>query len=305
MVELRGVFTPIVTPFRRTDGVIDYPWMARHIAYLRHYGCTGVIPCGTNGEAASLSVAERKQVAEAARATALDMPVIVGTGAAALPDAVELTRHAFDIGAAAVLVMPPFYFKKPPEAGVADWYRRLFDAAVPPGGRVLLYHIPQITGVPISDTLLELLLASHREVIYGVKDSSGDPAQLNHFRRTYPQLAYFAGNDHRVADACKAGAAGSITAGANVFPDLVEAAQQTAWAGADAEAPQAQLSAARSLIESYPLQPSTKAALAEVAGLPEVAVRPPQIELTPAQRASLRAALLVQLPIWRPTESFS
>ncbi len=303
MAELRGVFAPIVTPFRRTDGEIDYPWMARHIAYLRRYGCTGIIPCGTNGEAASLSVAERKQVAEAARAAALDMPVIVGAGAAALPDAVELTRHAFDIGADAVLVMPPFYFKKPPEAGVADWYRRLFDAAVPPGGRVLLYHIPQITGVPISDTLLELLLASHSEVIYGVKDSSGDSAQLNHFRRTYPQLAYFAGNDHRVAEACKAGAAGSITAGANVFPDLVETAQQTAWVGADAEAPQARLSAARSLIESYPLQPSTKAALAEVAGLPEVAVRPPQVELSPAQRASLRVALLVQLPIWRPTES--
>ncbi len=300
MPDLRGVFAPIVTPFRPTDGEVDYPWIARHIAYLRQHGCTGIIPCGTNGEAASLSVTERKQVAEAARAAALDMPVIVGTGAAALPDAIELTRHAFAIAAAAVLVMPPFYFKKPPEAGVADWYRRLFDAAVPPGGRVLLYHIPQITGVSISDALLELLLASHGEVIYGLKDSTGDPAQLAHFRRAYPQLAYFAGNDHCVAAASAAGATGSITAGANIFPDMAAAAQQVRADNA-VENPQTQLSAARSLIESYPLQPATKAALAEIAGLPETAVRPPQVELTPAQRAGLRAALLAQLPIWRPS----
>ena len=140
--DLRGVFAPIVTPFRPTDGEVDLPWIARHVAYLRAHGCTGVIPCGTNGEAASLSVAERIQVAEAALAAAGDMPVIVGTGAAALPDAVALTRHAFAAGAAAVLVMPPFYFKKPSDTGVAAWFQRLFDAAVPPGGRVLAVSHP-------------------------------------------------------------------------------------------------------------------------------------------------------------------
>ena len=93
--DLRGVFAPIVTPFRYSDGEVDLPWIARHVAYLRAHGCTGVIPCGTNGEAASLSVAERIQVAEAALLAAGDMPVIVGTGAAALPDAVALTHHAF------------------------------------------------------------------------------------------------------------------------------------------------------------------------------------------------------------------
>lgn len=300
MPDLRGVFAPIVTPFRPSDGEVDYPWIGRHVAYLRRHGCSGIIPCGTNGEAPSLSVAERQKVAETAMDAAGDMPVIVGTGAAALPDAVTLTRHAFAIGAAAVLVMPPFYFKQPPEAGIVDWFRRLFDAAVPPGGRVLLYHIPQTTGVPISDGVLDTLLKSHGEVIYGLKDSTGDPAQLAHFRAAYPGLTYFAGNDHRVAEACAAGGAGSITAVANVFPDLVAAAQQAAWLAGDWRAPQARLSAARTLIESYPLQPATKAALAEVAGLPETAVRPPQVELSPEQRAGLRAGLLAELPSWRP-----
>ena len=104
-----------------------------------------------------------------------------------------------------------------------------------------------------------------------------------------------------VGEACADGAAGSITAGANVFPDLVAAVQQAAWAGRDAAAAQAVLSAARSLLEAYPLQPATKAALADVAGLAPTAVRPPQVELSPAQRAELRARLLAKLPEWRPS----
>ena len=293
MTELRGVFAPIVTPFRPSDGEVDLPWIPAYVAYLRSRGCQGVIPCGTNGEAASLSVAERMTVTETALTAARShgMPVVVGTGAAALPDAIALTRHAFSLAADGVLIMPPFYFKKPAEKGVADWFRRLFDAAVPPGGRVLLYHIPQVTGVPISDGLLDLLLASHGELIYGLKDSTGDPAQLAHFRAAYPQLAYFAGNDHRVAEGCAAGAAGSITAGANVFPDRAAAAQQAGWSGRGIEAAQARLSAARAALDLFPLQPATKAALAELAGLPETAVRPPQIELTVEQRAQLRQAL--------------
>jgi 4-hydroxy-tetrahydrodipicolinate synthase len=293
LAELRGVFAPIVTPFRPADGEVDLPWLPAYIAYLHGRGCRGIIPCGTNGEAASLSAGERMAVAEAASAAArpLGMPVIVGTGAAALTDAIALTRHAFSTGADAVLVMPPFYFKKPADAGVAEWFRRLFDAAMPPRGRALLYHIPQTTGVPISDALLDMLLASHGELIYGLKDSTGDPAQLRHFREAYPQLAYFAGNDHRVAEGCLAGAAGSITAGANVFPDRAAAAQETAWQGGDVGPAQTRLSAARSVLDLFPLQPATKAALAEIAGLPETAVRPPQVELTPEQRAQLRQAL--------------
>lgn len=297
---LRGVFAPIVTPFRPADGEIDLPWLKQHVAYLRGHGCTGVIPCGTNGEAASLSVGERQAVVETTMAAAGDMPVVVGAGASALSDAVTLTRHAFAAGAAAVLVMPPFYFKQPAEAGVVAWFQRLIDAAVPPGGRVLLYHIPQTTGVPISDGILEALHASHCEALYGIKDSTGDPAQGTHLRAAFPWLVYLVGNDHLVGAACRDGGAGSITACANVFPDLAGAVQRAAWGGGDVEAAQATLTEARTLLESYPLQPATKAALSEVADLPPTAVRPPQVELTPEQRASLLAVLRARLPQWRP-----
>jgi 4-hydroxy-tetrahydrodipicolinate synthase len=300
--RLRGVFAPIVTPFRPDDGEVDLPWIARHVRYLREHGCDGVIPCGTNGEAPSLSVAERQRVVEAALDAADGMPVIAGTGAAALPDAIALTRHAFAAGAEAVLVMPPFYFKRPGDASLAAWFRRLFDAAAPPGGLMLLYHIPQLTGAPISDDLLRLLLASHGELIYGVKDSTGDPAEGRRLQAGFPGLAYFVGNDHRVAEACAAGGAGSITACANVFPDLAQAAQRAAYGGRDSGPAQAQLSAARAALEAYPLQAATKFALSVVAGLPPTAVRPPQPELSPDQATALRAALLEKLPSWRQEE---
>lgn len=299
MTSLSGVLAPIVTPFRPADGEFDAPWMVRHLAYLRLHGCDGILACGTNGEAPSLAVAERKAVLETALQAANGMTVIAGTGAAALPDAIALTRHAFASGVAAVLVMPPFYFKRPAEAGVAVWFQRLCDAAVPPRGRVMLYHLPQITGVPFTDGLLEILLQSHGELIYGIKDSTGDPAELQRLRSHFPQLVYFVGNDRLVAEACQAGAAGSITAVANVFPDLVAAVQVAVRTRGDVAGCQATLSAARDLLESYPLQPATKAALHEAASLPITAARPPQGELTAAQMADLATALRACLPLWR------
>jgi 4-hydroxy-tetrahydrodipicolinate synthase len=289
--NLEGVFAPIVTPFRPEDGQLDIPWIKDYLAYLHARGCEGIIPCGTNGEAPSLSVDERQRVVEAALAAAEGMMVAAGTGAAALPDAVELTRHAFSSGVDAVLVIPPFYFKHPPETGILTWYQRLFDQAVPAGGRVLLYHIPQTTGVPITDGLIRGLLASHGEILYGIKDSTGDPLQGSHLRETFPALAYFAGNDHCVVEACQEGAAGSITACANVFPNLVAAAQRAARGESEPTIAQARLSAARSALDGFPLQSATKAALIEAAGLPPTSVRPPQVDLTPAQRAELRLAL--------------
>jgi 4-hydroxy-tetrahydrodipicolinate synthase len=298
--DLKGVYAPILTPFRPEDGEVEYTWMARHLGYLRAHGCTGIVPCGTNGEAPSLSVAERMRVVETAIAAAGGMPVIAGTGAAALPDAVALTRHAFAAGANGVLILPPFYFKRPADAALAAWYQRLFDAAVPAGALVLLYHIPQLSAIPITNGLLELLMRSHGELIFGVKDSTGDPAELQRFRTGFPELIYYAGSDHRVAEACLAGGAGSISAWANVFPDLIRDVQQAAWIGHDPAAAQARLSEARRCIDPYPMQAAVKHAVRLVAGLPATAVRPPQAELTAPERASLSAVLASKLPDWRP-----
>ena len=73
-IRITRVFAPIVTPFRLADGEVDLPWLGRHVAYLKAHGCTGVIPCGTNGKAASLSVAERQAVVETTMASPATCP---------------------------------------------------------------------------------------------------------------------------------------------------------------------------------------------------------------------------------------
>jgi hypothetical protein len=149
------------------------------------------------------------------------MPVIAGPEPA-LSGAI-IDRRAFSLGVTAVLVMPPFYFKRPTDAGVIAWFQRLIDAAVPTGGRMLLYHIPQTTGVPITDGILTALHVSHGEALYGIKDSTGDPAQGNHIRATFSWLTYFVGNDHLIGAAC-AMRRRLDAACANVFPDLASCA---------------------------------------------------------------------------------
>ncbi len=298
--ELRGVFAPNVTPLDPNSGELDLAWMPAHLDYLRTHGCDGIVPCGTNGEAPSLSVAERMQVVEAAIAAANGLRVIPGTGAAALTDAIVLTRHAFAAGADAVLILPPFYFKRPSDAALAEWYQRLFDAAVPPGGRAMFYHIPQLSAIPITNGLLEILYASHGELIYGVKDSTGDPAELQRFRTNFPQLAYFVGSDHLVAQACLAGGVGSISSSANVFPDLVQAVQRAVREGRDPAEAQARLSAARASLDGYPMHAAVKYEVHLWTGLPLMAVRPPQPELSEEEKAKLRAEFSAGLPAWRP-----
>src|SRR5438128_869657 len=117
MAELKGVLTAIVTPFAKS-GELNLTALPPFLEFQRSAGIDGVVVCGTNGEGVSMSVAERKRVLEAVMGLKGSFSVVAGTGAANLPDAIELTRHAGAVGADAVLVLPPFYFKNPSAAGV-------------------------------------------------------------------------------------------------------------------------------------------------------------------------------------------
>lgn len=290
MRKLRGVFAANVTPFDPVDGAIDHGWMKRHLAYLRARGCDGIVPLGTNGEGPSLSVAERKAVIDTALAAADGLAVVPGAGCASLPDTVELTRHALAAGADAVLVIPPFFFKNVSQAGVLAYYRRLCDAALQPGQQILLYHFPKMSAVPIGDEVVAGLHDSHPGCVAGVKDSSGDFASVRHWNALFPWLQVFAGSDTLASDAYQAGVAGTITAGANVAPDLIQGVRQAVLAGQDPSPFQARLNIVRGWLERSPsMHAATKFLLTVFAGLPLSAVRPPLVDLDAAQRSDLAA----------------
>jgi 4-hydroxy-tetrahydrodipicolinate synthase len=172
---------------------------------LESRGMRAVLACGTTGEPATLTSAERREVIAAVSA-AVTVPVIAGTGAPTAEQAAALTRDAVDAGADAILAWPP--------AGSADldgYYAAV--AAAAQGRPVLAYHFPRISapGVPVE--------ALGRLPVTGVKDSSGDPNRLLAELTRYDGATY-TGSSALLTLAGPAGGAGAILAAANVEPEL-------------------------------------------------------------------------------------
>jgi 4-hydroxy-tetrahydrodipicolinate synthase len=291
MRELGGVFAPHVTPFRLTDGDLDLDWVRQHLAFLKAQGCDGVVPAGTTSEGTSLGFQERCRLIEAVVASAGGMPVIAGVGTPSLTDTADLTRFAFRAGADAVLVLPPYYYRSVPVEGLIAYFRQLCDLALAPGQRIFLYHIPQVSGVPVTYDLLDGLLETHAACIGGIKDSSRDPDALRTFVSRYPGLRIFCGADNLADFAHAIGAAGTISVMANLIPGLMQDLRRAL--GTSAAGPlQERLTLARKLLGAYPTQAGVKYALHLMAGLPITATRPPNVELSAEQKVALRQDLV-------------
>ena len=173
LTALRGIYAPVLTPFDsdlRPDAVrfvAHCQWLVRHGARLAVFG--------TNSEAASIPVDERLRLTDAVLEAGVPPDrLLPGTGSCALGDAVTLTRHADRAGVAGVLVLPPFYYKPASDDGLFAFYAELIERVGSARLRLLLYHIPQLTGVPISTALIERLRARYPDTVVGLKDSSGD-----------------------------------------------------------------------------------------------------------------------------------
>lgn len=276
----RGVLTAIVTPLDQ-HGNLALQHFSALLDFQRQAGIDGVIVSGTNGEGTSLSVTERKLALETALAHRDNLIVLAGNGAASITDAIELTRHASEVGADGLLALPPFFYKGISAQGIADYFRRIMDATDLP---VLLYNIPQHSAVVITDEVISLL-ADHPNLA-GVKDSSGDWASAEHFIKSYSHLKIFAGHD-RLASRSFAIGGESISGGANAFPELLVAVRDGARRGAEeGAAAQERLNAAIDITSRYPFIANNKGVLAH-RGLPRFGVRPPLVNLTPTQEESL------------------
>jgi len=114
-------------------------------------------------------------------------------------------------------VLPPFFYKQSGDAGVIAWYRAVCDA-LPAHGKIILYHIPPMTGVAITVPIIEALCRSHPEQILGIKDSGVDAAHTAMLVASFPHLKIYTGNAPILAQAIRDGAAGSILAIANIVP---------------------------------------------------------------------------------------
>jgi 4-hydroxy-tetrahydrodipicolinate synthase len=211
--------------------------------------------------------------------------MMVGTGAAAIADAVALVRHAAATGFGGALVLPPFYYKGVPDDGLASYIERIVAATADRPIPLYLYHYPQLSGVPWHPALIRRLLAAHGSRVVGLKDSSGDMAYAREAATIDPAFAVFPSTEAVLLEARSGTFAGCISATANLNADLCARAFQ----GGDAAALDAAVTI-RKLFDGKPLVAGVKALLAHIHRDPAwTAMMPPLAPFPAADRAAVIA----------------
>lgn len=293
-LRLRGIWAAVVTPVD-PDGRIGVERYTRHARWLLRQGCHGLGVFGTTSETQAFSVDERRAALEAFLAAGLPASrMIVGVGCCARADTVALIRHALAQGVTRVLMLPPFFYKNVPDEGLVRAYAEVIEAVGDPRLELLFYHFPQVSGVPIPHAVIARLLERYPTTIKGIKDSSGDLAHTLSLVRSFPQMAVFAGADQHLLELLKAGGAGTISAAANLNCAASRAVFDAFERGdrATAEARMQPVALGREALQRRPLIPAIKHVIAQ-AHHDEVwrLVRPPLVELDPAEGARLVAEL--------------
>jgi 4-hydroxy-tetrahydrodipicolinate synthase len=216
-----GVFTALVTPFR--DGALDERALHDAIEQQIAAGVDGLVPCGSTGEAATLSHAEHRRVVEVTVAAARGrVQVLAGTGSNSTSEAIELTRHAKEAGADGALLISPYY-NRPTQDGIVAHYAEVARQTAFP---LVAYNVPGRT----ASNVLPATLARLAEVdqIVGVKESCGDLNQIAHVLSAVPRsFSVLSGDDWATLPLLALGAKGVISTASNVAPgeivDMVRA----------------------------------------------------------------------------------
>jgi 4-hydroxy-tetrahydrodipicolinate synthase len=286
--RIRGVLSPVVTPFR-PDLTPDPERFVRHCRWLLSQN-VGLAVFGTNSEANSLSVDERIELLDRLVGEGLDPTrMMPGTGCCALPDSVRLTAHAMKLGCAGVLMLPPFYYKGVSDEGLFRNFAEVIERVGDRRLRVYLYHIPPVAQVPITLSLIERLLTSYPDSVAGLKDSSGDWNNTKAILDAFAASGFdvFPGSETFLLAGMRNGGAGCISATANVNPGPIARLAAT-WQDTSGDAQQARLDEIRGIMQSYVMIPVLKAAIAHYGDDPGWAtVRPPLVALTPEETSAL------------------
>ncbi len=286
---LAGLWPPVATPFG-PDGDVDEPRLVRHSKTLLADGAHGLAVLGTTSEANSLTLDERRRVIDAHIEGGIEASrLLPGTGACAIGDAVALTRHAGELGAAAVLLLPPFYYKNATDEGLYAFVSTVIERAGAKAPRIMLYHIPQMASLGWSLDLIGRLRDAFPDIIAGIKDSAGDFDHTASLVDAFPGFAVFPGAEVYLLKALRAGAVGCISASANINARGIRRMLDR-WQEPGAEALQEDLIAVRKAVESRGMIPSLKAVLAARYRDPVwLAVRPPLLPIKEDVRKDLLA----------------
>ena len=290
---LKGLITPILTPFNDDLTIADDLLLAHAEWLLGEGGSAGLALFGTTGEALSVGIKERMASLDMLIAKGIDPKrLIVGTGLNNMHDTAELTRHACAHGCLGVMMLPPFYFKNASDDGLYRYYAEVIKRAGHADLKIYLYHIPQVAGVGLSLDLVVRLTADFTEVV-GIKDSSGD-WQNTEKLLAIEGLIVYPGAETPVIDAIKLGAPGCISATGNINSTGIAEIIRLCHAGdyEGAEKNHIRTRAIRALFQDYAPIPAQKALLARWQDARYNNLRPPLLPLEADKASALERALI-------------
>jgi 4-hydroxy-tetrahydrodipicolinate synthase len=215
--DLQGIIAAVLTPI--DAGLdIDTPRLLSHIHSLLADGCSMVSTFGTTGEGASFSSREKLAAHQALIAGGIAprqlLPAIM---ACALDEGATQLAELAGLGCPYALVLPPFYYRQAPLAGLIDYFESLYRRAGSPKIGIVLYNIPAMSGITITHDLLRGLAERGVVPLAGVKDSTGDVESGLAFVRAFPNLAVFTGDDRVLLPLVAAGGAGIIGGLPNLY----------------------------------------------------------------------------------------
>ena len=221
-----GILTALITPFR--DGQIDEPALRDLVERQVEAGASGVVPCGSTGESATLSHEEHRRVIDIViEAASGRIQVMAGTGSNSTQEAIDLTAHARDAGADGALLLSPYY-NKPTQEGIHHHYA---EVAKQTGFPLVIYNIPGRTASNIAPETIARL-AELPEIV-GIKEACGDLDQIAHVVALCPDsFRVLSGDDALTLPLLSVGGHGCISTTGNLVPEKMVALDQ-AWRNGD------------------------------------------------------------------------
>ncbi len=216
-----GLSVALATPFDRT-GMLDFSRMVDHAQWCLSQGCNSITLFGTTGEGASVGLSTRGNVFEAMlKAGIQPKQLLTSVVASAIEDAADQATQALDLGFRGLLLTPPFYFRGVGEDALFQWFAQLFHRLGSKARDMFAYHIPSVTGVPLSVALIGRLKREFPGVVVGVKDSSSTWSNTGALLEQHAELMILVGDERDLAKAVRMGGSGSICGLANFMPGVL------------------------------------------------------------------------------------
>lgn len=265
--DIQGLWPALLLPVS-SSGDLDTARAIAHAKRMLAAGCDGVTLFGTTGEGPAFTVAERKALLESMIGSGIRADqIIVTTTALALGDAIELGRHAARLGVHRQMLMPPFFFNQPRDAGIIEAVSQVVRGIGDDGLKLLLYHFPFMSTFGFSHSAIAELVHRHPGQVMGVKDSGGDLTHSLELVKAFPNLSILVGAEPHVAPVMQVGGSGSINGLANLAPGLMRRVIATpTQVSASDEHLMASLLGLLSIRPNMPFVGAYKAVLAEQTG---------------------------------------